>query len=216
MSAANNSAKKRRATNFESPKIGGGGGGGSGNYNPNAFSTQQPPQQPPQQGLTLPQVIAVIDKRLTNLEKNVNEINEKQEQQQQTPYSYQQPELEDLQPEPQPPQQFMNEYIEEYNSRFEILTEEIADLKNVVMKLQTYTMELNRALVEECLKNVKLEQNLKPEQQQPLLNIKEEEEEEEKDPPVIVIDVKNPETENQPTQPTFSMISSPPSLKKSK
>jgi len=39
--------------------------------------------------------------------------------------------------------------VEEFNSRFEILAEEIANLKNVVLSLQAYTMEINKTLVDE-------------------------------------------------------------------
>lgn len=158
MSVANKSAINRRANKFETtPKIGG--------YNPSISAQQriqpssqsqfqQTQQQQPQPGipqgppgLTLQQVIAVIDKRLINLEKNVNQINERQDemekQTQQTPYQEMQ------MPEQQIASNQLNDILEEYNSRFELLTEEINELKNVVMKLQSYTMDVNRMLIEE-------------------------------------------------------------------
>ena len=36
--------------------------------------------------------------------------------------------------------------IIEFNSRFEIIANEIADLKNALLKLQTFTMEVNKSL----------------------------------------------------------------------
>lgn len=41
------------------------------------------------------------------------------------------------------------EIFDEYNARFDILAEEIANLKNIVLSLQSYTMEVNKTLMEE-------------------------------------------------------------------
>jgi len=84
-------------------------------------------------GLTLPQVITIVDKRLTNLEQFMKETKEngvttsviRQE-------------------EPEQPN-----WIEEFNHRFEVLAEEIANMKDIVLKLQSYTMEVNKTLMEE-------------------------------------------------------------------
>ncbi|NBO24726.1 MAG: hypothetical protein EBU93_05790, partial [Chlamydiae bacterium] len=40
-------------------------------------------------------------------------------------------------------------HLDEFNHRYEILATEILNLKNVVMNLQSYTMEVNKMLVEE-------------------------------------------------------------------
>ena len=74
-------------------------------------------QQPPSAGLTLPQVIALIDSRLINLEKVVPN----------------------------------KDLIEESNVRYEILAEEISNLKEIVLSLQSYTMGVNKILMEERL-----------------------------------------------------------------
>ena len=109
MSAALSAAKKRRAPIAVDP--------------PKISSIQQQPQPQPQQaGLTLQQVIALIDKRLTNLE--TVEVNENDTT-----------ELEDM--------------TEEYENRFDILAQEISELKQTVLSLQTYTMEVNKMLFDE-------------------------------------------------------------------
>ena len=110
MSAALSAAKKRRAPIAVDP--------------PKLSSIQQQPQQSQQQagGLTLQQVIALIDKRLTNLE--TVEVSESDTT-----------ELEDM--------------TEEYENRFDILAQEISELKQTVLSLQTYTMEVNKMLFDE-------------------------------------------------------------------
>ena len=39
--------------------------------------------------------------------------------------------------------------MEEFNSRFEILANELADIKDTIMKLQTFTMEVNKSMHDE-------------------------------------------------------------------
>ena len=43
----------------------------------------------------------------------------------------------------------LNSIINEFNSRFEILAKEIDDIKNMLLKLQSYTMDVNKMLVDE-------------------------------------------------------------------
>ena len=43
----------------------------------------------------------------------------------------------------------MNQLADEFNSKFEILAGELAELKDIVLKLQTYTMDVNKTLYEE-------------------------------------------------------------------
>ena len=42
-----------------------------------------------------------------------------------------------------------SDFIEEMQSRYEILAREIVDLKDIVLKLQSYTMDVNKTLLEE-------------------------------------------------------------------
>lgn len=75
-------------------------------------------QHHPTSGLTLPQVISVIDKRLINLELLTATHT-------------------------------VDPNVEEFETRFEILAEEISNLKQIVLSLQSYTMDVNKMLLEE-------------------------------------------------------------------
>jgi hypothetical protein len=90
------------------------------------------PGKPPSQsngssGLTLPQVIALIDTRLVRLEKTI------------TDSSNSETAVETISPE----------IMEEFNTRFEIIAEEVANIKNIVLNLQSYTMNVNNMLLQE-------------------------------------------------------------------
>lgn len=128
MSAANAAARKRRA--------------------PNAMveTTRPATSQPqPTTGLTLQQVIAVIDKRLNTLENHIKDqnnisqpsepVNHKLSVDQQVFFSQQ-----------------LSDITEEFNSRYAILAEEIDGVKNMLLKLQSYTMEVNKTLMEERIR----------------------------------------------------------------
>jgi hypothetical protein len=43
----------------------------------------------------------------------------------------------------------ISEYISEMDGKFNMLVEEITNLKDIVMKLQSYTMDVNKMLTEE-------------------------------------------------------------------
>ena len=92
-----------------------------------APSTQSQPQ-----GLTLPQVISLVDKRLLALESTVKGMKESStgDESAQVPSN-------------------ITEVFDEFNSRFENLAEEIENLKNIVLSLQSYTMDVNKMLLEE-------------------------------------------------------------------
>jgi hypothetical protein len=113
-------AKKRRAPAQNTPQ-------------PEIRSTQSAPSQPtPQNGLTLQQVIAVVDKRLLMLETNMQTVMQK------TPKTE----------APEIPSN-ITEVLDEFNSRFETMAIEIENLKNIVLSLQTYTMDVNKMLLED-------------------------------------------------------------------
>lgn len=127
MSQALASARKRRAP-------------------PEPVPTIRPQQQQQQQqqgvnapGLTLPQVIALVDKRLIALETHAKEQLEKQ----------QQPEVQ-LQNAPLPSN--IAEVLDEYSSRFDIIAEELASLKNMLLTLQSFTMEVNKTLMDDRIR----------------------------------------------------------------
>lgn len=93
-----------------------------------AAPTQVPPKP---NGLTLPQVITVIDNRLITLETFM-----KESKQPVSSVSFEDSGL-------------TNDFMNEMQSRYEILAQEIGELKDIVLKLQTYTMDVNKALLEE-------------------------------------------------------------------
>jgi predicted nucleic acid-binding Zn-ribbon protein len=111
------------------------------------LSTSQ--ANPSQSGLTLPQVISLVDTRLIRLEQFMKETQENN-----TTYK---PVIEfrdsgsNVVSSESDPDQLtdLNEILEEYNNRFVLLAEEMAQLKDTIMKLQTYTMDVNKMLLEE-------------------------------------------------------------------
>jgi hypothetical protein len=86
-------------------------------------------------GLTLPQVITLIDTRLSTLEKfmrgNQNMIV--------TPTNA----------NPENDNTDVQSVLDEFNNRFLMLAEEIGSIKDTVLKLQMYTMDVNKMLLEE-------------------------------------------------------------------
>ena len=79
-------------------------------------------------GLTLPQVIALVDKRLNSLENSMQEANS----------SIRSEEIKSA--------------FDEYNARFDIIADEIGSLKDMLLKLQAYTMDVNKTLMEERIR----------------------------------------------------------------
>ena len=122
MSQSLAAAKKRRAAP------------GSANDMPPPVQSRQQPSQNASSGLTLPQVIAVIDTRLIKLENFMNE-------------SVSSPTTSNT--VNNNVQSIDETILEEYNNRFEILAEEISNLKDIMLKLQSFTMEVNKTLMEE-------------------------------------------------------------------
>ena len=131
MSASLAAARKRRGVAIQEP--------------PAVMQTQQQ-SQPQQAGLTLPQVIALVDKRLITLEAFMKEQKENpvqmQSQQSQQSNNMQLLENEVLKTE-------IENMATEFNDRYELLASEIQSMKDIVIKLQSYTMEVNKTLMEE-------------------------------------------------------------------
>jgi len=152
-------------------------------YNPNAFSAAAapiqtlptPPQLQSQQSRMMPpvatqpqtqsqttQLYSALDSRLTTLEMTLREINDRNGL----------------------PQGMENvpsntgEILEEYSGRFDIIAEELASLKNTIISLQKYTMEVNKILFEERMmtggaseKRVHFEEQATDTQDIPVLDI---------------------------------------------
>jgi len=146
MSASLAAARKRRGAAAPEPPV--------------MQSQQSSPQ--PQVGLTLPQVIALVDKRLITLETFMKEQKENSTQ------------LQSSVPQPPPSNNLQilgNEVLKteienmavEFNDRYELLATEIQSIKDIVLKLQSYTMEVNKTLIEErvrILSDVENTQNI--------------------------------------------------------
>jgi hypothetical protein len=104
-------------------------------------------QNPNTQGLTLQQVISLIDARLVALEgitkehsqmvRSIPESNESEDQIEN---------IESLLDEK------LEEYFSEFNTRTELLATEISGIKEIVLKLQAYTMDINKTLMEERIR----------------------------------------------------------------
>ena len=122
------------------------------NANPNVNSSpNNNPSRTPTTGLTLPQVISVIDTRLIVLENFMKETKQSSENitMNSNPISSNDNQGQDQEQGQGQDQSFQNHVIEEFETRFDILAGEIADLKDIVLKLQTYTMDVNKTLLEE-------------------------------------------------------------------
>jgi hypothetical protein len=129
MSQANAAARKRRA----------GGATLQDNVAPTQTNNNLP--QAPKGGLTLPQVISLVDKRLVTLETFMKESQSngtKTSSESATSASA-----------TSASEEAVNQLADEFDSKFSILAQELAELKDVVLKLQSYTMEVNKTLYEE-------------------------------------------------------------------
>ena len=120
MSQANAAARKRRA------------GGASISGMPEPVAQQAPPA-----GLTLPQVIALVDKRLVTLETFMRDTKTAVPAPAQT------------QVQAPVPSAIDDEMLDEINTKFDLLAGEVAELKDMLVKLQSYTMEVNKKLFDE-------------------------------------------------------------------
>jgi hypothetical protein len=127
MSQALASARKRRAPPEPVPTP----------RTANAAAPQQGVNTP---GLTLPQVIALVDKRLTALELHAKEQLIERDQ----------PPSVEIQNAPLPSN--IAEVLDEYSSRFDIIAEELASLKNMLLTLQSFTMEVNKTLMQDRIR----------------------------------------------------------------
>ena len=103
----------------------------------------QQTQPNPAMGLTLPQVIALVDQRLVVVETFMKNMQSS-----------------DITGSPgfaaqsnaSIPDSNSNSILEEINSRYDLLAEEVINLKNIVLNLQSYTMEVNKTLMEERIR----------------------------------------------------------------
>lgn len=101
----------------------------------------------PMTGLTLPQVIALIDTRLTGLEKGTKdrEIMENRLNILEAKEAKGGKEI----------SSDLDELLQDFHERFALLATQITDVKDMLMKLQTYTMDVNKMLLEQRLEEEK-------------------------------------------------------------
>ena len=129
MSQANAAARKRRA--------------GGASIQDGVAPVQNSQSQPPKSGLTLPQVISLVDKRLITLETFMRES------QNGASTSVSNASLSQSSKGLSVSEDAVNQLADEFNSKFEMLAREMADLKDTILKLQTFTMDVNKTLFEE-------------------------------------------------------------------
>ena len=142
MSASLAAAKKRRANIQEPPRV-----------QQSMPSQQAQAANPPiGTGLTLPQVIQIVDNRLIILEKfmaetknSTNNVSMSFDEKPNNEHGMTPVDISDV--------------IEEFDGRYNMLVEEIANLKNIVLSLQSYTMEVNKTLLSEKLKLAQVDEN---------------------------------------------------------
>ena len=91
---------------------------------------QQQQQQPPGVRLSIPQVITMLDSRLAKLEIGARS----------TPAPA---------PAPAAAPAFDRSVLEDLDAKFMMLAEEITMMKDVIMKLQAFTMDVNKTLFDE-------------------------------------------------------------------
>ena len=125
---------------------------------PNAQEPQIPskPASTSSAPLSIAQVFASIDTRLIHLETTM--IDHKLSNQNQKT----------AQEEPESASTIFAEYIEDMNQKFDILAEEITNTKDLLLKLQTFTMEVNKMLVDNnvnaaTVATVSVTNNIEPE-----------------------------------------------------
>jgi len=131
MSKANASAKQRRA--FINTPI-----------QPSPAPSAPSAAQNSTQGLTLQQVISLFDRRIVNLESIVKDMDTTRK------VTFE----DEVAPAQNDTISNLPDIINEFNSRFEMFAQEIGDMKDAFLKLQTYTMEVNKMLLEERSKAV--------------------------------------------------------------
>jgi hypothetical protein len=104
-------------------------------------------------GLTLPQVISLIDSRLSVLEKFMNDTTSVRIQRPVVNENIMMTEVSPVQPSPVQPSAIqpssIQPVLDEYNNRFIMLAEEIGQMKDTLIKLQSYTMDVNKMLLDE-------------------------------------------------------------------
>lgn len=104
---------------------------------PQVNTPPPPPQNVAQPKINLMQFLSNVDKKMKDLEAKIPK---------ESNFNNIQLEIETSEGKTQVP---ITEYMETMDSRFQILAEEIASVKDIVLKLQSFTMEVNQKLLYE-------------------------------------------------------------------
>ena len=102
-------------------------------------------QTNPQKPMSLQQVISVFDKRLLHIE---SIIAKEQQIISGNAVPVEQPSINNEQVQ-EMIQHYLHPHISEFDHRYQMLATEIANLKQIVLKLQAYTLDVNKSLIEE-------------------------------------------------------------------
>ena len=102
-------------------------------------------QTNPQKPMSLQQVISVFDKRLLHIE---SIIAKEQQIISGNAAPVEQPSINNEQVQ-EMIQHYLSPHISEFDHRYQMLATEIANLKQIVLKLQAYTLDVNKSLIEE-------------------------------------------------------------------
>jgi hypothetical protein len=133
MSSSNAAAVRRRVGSQNNPPIPGGASIASSTPTPNNASVSTK-----QTGMTLQEVISHFNKKIQGLEETVTKISSTTTMNGSSTSGTSTPDTGEL-----------NTIFSEFNDRFELFAQEIALMKEQLMKLQTYTMDVNKVLYEE-------------------------------------------------------------------
>ena len=133
MSASNAAAVRRRVGSQNNPPIPGGSSMTSSTSTPNNASVSTK-----QTGMTLQEVISHFNKKIQGLEETVSKISPTTTMNGSSTSGT-----------PTPDSGELNVIFSEFNDRFELFAQEIALMKEQLLKLQTYTMDVNKVLYEE-------------------------------------------------------------------
>lgn len=138
-SQSNASAKRRRAGVVNTPIF---------KSEDNQQSTPTPAPMDTKKPMSLQQVITVFDQRLLHLEKIIIE----QGSTSQTSEGKAEIDLEQLNEIQESFQTSISKCVNEFDHRYNLLANEVVELKEMLLKLQSYTLEVNKALYENKVK----------------------------------------------------------------
>ena len=154
--SATTAAKKRRANNGTNPMFKSPSSSEMNSQNNDSISTPASEKSTAnniQRPMTLQQVITVFDNRLLTLEKSLlnNKNTNEQSSDTNTTTTTVKSDIdrEYIEKVHQDFHDSLHEHVSEFDHRYQLLAKEVVELKHIVLKLQSYTLDVNKALIEE-------------------------------------------------------------------